>query len=129
MPTMATRRTISSMRPTSARSVIKRSRRLSINGMTMSFDTMIASATDSTITIAVAADKPPTNAIRIRRSERAASGSASTYMSLSTSPAENVSMPASAIGTTKRLMSKRYSGNSHAARLTSRSSWFSTTVT
>ena len=39
---------------------ISASRRCSTSGMTMSFDTMIASATNSTITMAVAADSPPT---------------------------------------------------------------------
>ena len=38
-------------------------RRLSTSGITMSFDTMMASATDSTITMAVAADRPPTKAM------------------------------------------------------------------
>ena len=107
MTTIATRRTVSSTRPTSARSVISRSRRLSISGTTMSFDTMIASATDSTITMAVAADSPPTNATSVSSSDLADSGSASTYMSLSTLPGGNVSMPASAIGTTNRLISTR----------------------
>ena len=45
-----------------ARLAGERARRFSINGMTMSFDTMIASATNSTITIAVAADRPPIKA-------------------------------------------------------------------
>ena len=107
---MATRRTVSSKRPTSAPSVISRSRRLSINGTTMSFDTMIASATNSTITMAVAADRPPTKATSVSKSDFAESGSASTYMSPSTPPAENVSMPASAIGTTNRLISTRSAG-------------------
>ena len=73
----------------------------------MSFDTMMASATDSTITIAVAADRPPMKATMVRRSEPAASGSASTNMSLSTLPAGKISRPAIAIGTTNRLISTR----------------------
>ncbi len=73
----------------------------------MSFDTMMASATDSTITIAAAADRPPMKATRASISEPAAIGSASTYMSLSTVPGAKVSMPASATGITKRLMMTR----------------------
>ena len=73
----------------------------------MSFDTMMASATDSTITIAVAAERPPMNAAIVSRSECAASGSASTNMSLSTCPGVNVSSPAKAMGTTNRLISTR----------------------
>ena len=59
----------------------------------MSFDTMMASATLSTITIAVAADSPPMKAVSASSSEPAASGSASTNMSLSTAPGGNVSKP------------------------------------
>ncbi len=73
----------------------------------MSFDTMIASATVSTITIAVAADRPPMNAASVSMSEPAASGSISTNMSLSTGLPLNFSRPAMAIGTTKRLISTR----------------------
>ena len=75
--------------------------------MTMSFDTMIASATNSTITIAVAADRPPTKAMSVNNSECARSGSASTNMSPSVSPSGNVSSPAMAIGITNKLISTR----------------------
>ena len=75
--------------------------------MTMSFDTMIASATNSTITIAVAAERPPTKATSVNNSECARSGSASTNMSASVRPNGNVSRPAIAIGMTNRLMSTR----------------------
>ena len=68
---------------------------------------MIDSATNSTITIAVAADRPPTKAAMVSTFEPLCSGSASTNMSLSTSPGANVSRPASAIGTTNRLISTR----------------------
>src|SRR5215469_79257 len=95
----------------------------------MSFDTMMASATVSTITIAVAADRPPMNATSVISWDCAESGSATTNMSLSTRPAEKVNSPAIAIGKTNRLMSTRYSGNSHEARRISDSLWFSTTVT
>ena len=73
----------------------------------MSLDTMIASATVSTITMAVAADRPPTKAAMVSTFEPACSGSASTYMSLSTVPAGKVIRPAKAIGTTNRLISTR----------------------
>ena len=68
---------------------------------------MIESATDSTITMAVAADSPPTKAAMVKMLEPACSGSASTNMSLSTLPGAKVSRPASAIGTTNRLISTR----------------------
>ncbi len=42
-------------------------RRWRKNGTTRSFDTMMASATDSTITIAVAADKPPMKAAMVKK--------------------------------------------------------------
>ena len=107
MAKIASRRTVSSSEPTFSRPLISASRRCSTSGMTMSFDTMIDSATDSTITMAVAADSPPTKAAMVRMLEPACSGSASTNMSLSTLPAGNVSRPASAIGTTNRLIATR----------------------
>ena len=107
MKKIAKRRTRSSNAPRSCVPLISPSRRFSTNGITMSFDTMMASATNSTITIAVAAERPPTKAARVSTLEPAESGSASTNMSLSTWPAGNFSMPASAIGTTNRLISTR----------------------
>ena len=68
---------------------------------------MMASATDSTITMAVAADRPPTKAAMVKKLESTDSGSASTNMSLSTLPAGKVSRPASAIGMTNRLIRTR----------------------
>ncbi len=68
---------------------------------------MMASATVSTITIAVAADNPPIKAAIVKNDACAESGSASTNMSLSTPPCGNVSRPASAIGITNRLISTR----------------------
>ncbi len=107
MAKIAIRRTVSSSEPTLPRPEISVSRRCSTSGMTMSFDTMIESATDSTITMAVAADNPPTKAAMVSTFDPACSGSASTNMSLSMWPAGNVSRPASAIGTTNRLISTR----------------------
>ena len=107
MTKIAVRRTFSSSPPTSARLVSSASRRCSTHGITMSFDTMMASATVSTITMAVAADRPPMKAISVKMSDLATSGSASTNMSLSTPPAGKVSRPAIAIGSTNRLISTR----------------------
>ncbi len=73
----------------------------------MSFDTMMERATDSTITIAVAADSPPTKTTIATRLEPAASGSVSTNMSLFTRPSGKVKRPASVMGITNRLMSTR----------------------
>ncbi len=61
MTAMATRRTVSSSSPTRARAA-NASPRFRISGTTMSLETMIESATVSTITIAVAADSPPMKA-------------------------------------------------------------------
>ena len=107
MTKIAIRRTMSNKPPTLPRLAISASRRCSTSGIRMSFDTMIASATDSTITIAVAAESPPTKAAIVNRLECAASGKASTNMSLSTCPGPNVNIPANAIGTTKRLIRTR----------------------
>ncbi len=106
MTKMAMRRVVNNQAPASL-APASVARRLSTKGTTMSFDTMIASATDSTITMAVAAESPPTKAISVINSECAAIGSASTNMSLSTRPAGKVSRPAMAIGSTNRLMSTR----------------------
>ena len=107
MTKIAIRRTVSSSEPTLSRPEISASRRCSTSGMMMSFDTMIDSATDSTITMAVAADSPPTKAAMVRTLDPACNGSASTNMSLSSLPAGNVSRPASATGTTNRLIATR----------------------
>ncbi len=107
MPKIASRRTRSNNAPTFSNSPMKGWRRCASNGITRSFEIMIASATDSTITMAVAADNPPMKAIRARICEPAESGSASTYMSLSTASGAKVSSPASAIGMTNRLIRTR----------------------
>ena len=107
MAKIASRRAVSSSEPTSPRPLISTARRCSTSGMTMSFDTMIDNATDSTITMAVAADRPPIKAAMVRMLEPVCSGSASTNMSLSTLSAGNISRPASAIGTTNKLITTR----------------------
>ena len=104
---MAMRRTVRSSAPASCGAAACAARRLRMNGMTMSFETMIASATDSTITIAVAAERPPMKAMSVNSSECASSGSASTNMSPSVLPPGNFNKPAIAIGITNRLISTR----------------------
>ena len=75
--------------------------------MMMSFETMTESATHSTITIAVAADRPPTKTATLSSGASPSTGSASTYMSESTAPNGKVMSPASAIGITNRLIATR----------------------
>ena len=81
--------------------------RCSTSGTMMSFDSITDSATHSTITIAVAADRPPMKTMRLSSGASPSIGSASTYMSLSTAPNGKVTRPAIAIGITKRLMATR----------------------
>ena len=90
---------------------------------------MMASATDSTITMAVAAESPPMKAIIASMSALAHIGSASTNMSGATLKLGRNRIPAIAIGTTNRFMRTRYVGKSHDARRISDSALFSTTVT
>ena len=80
---MATRRIFNSMLPTFWLSAGDSPLRCSTSGMTIWFDTMIASATHSTITMAVAADRPPMNTATVNSGEPPACGSASTNMSVS----------------------------------------------
>ena len=68
---------------------------------------MIESATHSTITMAVAADRPPMKTPTLSRGAFPSIGNASTYMSLSAAPNGKVMSPASAIGITNRLMATR----------------------
>ena len=82
-------------------------RRRSTIGMTRWFEIMIATATDSTITIAVAAESPPRKATSATWPAPSFSGSASTVMSRSISPGAKVARPASASGMTKMLMRTR----------------------
>ena len=78
MPSIDTRRTRSSTRERSAspRDLPRPLR--SIIGMTMSLLTMIASATVATMTMPVAAEKPPRNASSARPSRSNAIGKART---------------------------------------------------
>ena len=107
MAKIATRRTFRTKLPKSLVALCDARLRGSTSGRMRSFDTMMASATHSTITIAVAADRPPTKTMTLRSGALPSTGKASTYMSPSTAPNGNEIRPASAIGITNRLMATR----------------------
>ena len=75
--------------------------------MTRSFETMIDSATHSTMTLAVAAESPPTMVISAIAGEPACKGKASTVMSRSIEPSGNTNWPATTSGMTNRLIATR----------------------
>ena len=128
MPPMAARR-ICRMRLEKSSCHMVRLGERSISGNTIELQTMIDSATVSTITIAVAADSPPMKATIASKLWPCATGKASTKVSPSTGCPLNSSIPAIAMGTTKMLIITRYRGNIHAALRTSWIDVFSTTVT
>ena len=97
--------------------------------MTRSLHTIVESAIVSTITMPVAADRPPRNTTRASSCWSSAIGSASTKVSASTAPPGKRSSPPNAIGSTNRLIASMYSGNSQLARAMCDSSTFSTTAT
>jgi len=99
------------------------------SGMIRSLQTMVETAVASTITIPVAAESPPTKAASARTVWPSASGSDNTKFSGSMRPGPKYSKSANAIGSTNRMISSRYSGNTQTARLRWRSSTFSTTIT
>ncbi|MGX1359755.1 hypothetical protein AB7M46_004812 [Bradyrhizobium elkanii] len=101
------RRAFSRKSPKSFWPALASSLRGKTSGSTMSLETMIDRATHSTITIAVAADSPPTNTARLSNCELPSIGSASTNMSASTAPNGKMTRPAIAIGITNRLMAMR----------------------
>jgi hypothetical protein len=76
--------------------------RNSTSGTTMLFDTMMASAMVSTITMAVAAETPPTKAmveeVRLRRHRQGQ------HIGVGSAPG-NICRPTMAMGATKRLIS------------------------
>ena len=90
---------------------------------------MVETAIVSTITMPVAADRPPMKANSASACCPAASGSDSTKVSAFIGAGPKYSRPPSAIGSTNRLITSRYSGNTQAARRRWRSSTFSTTIT
>ena len=75
--------------------------------MARSFDTMMESATHSTMTMAVAADRPPNKEKSAMSEACSDSGKASTVISRSSAPSEKVSKPATASGMTKMLIATR----------------------
>ncbi|MCY1374634.1 hypothetical protein D9M69_619870 [compost metagenome] len=79
----------------------------SSSGMTRSLHTMVETAIASTITIPVAADKPPTKANRASAWWPCDSGSDSTKVSGFICPGPKCSSPPMAMGSTNRLMRKR----------------------
>jgi hypothetical protein len=74
--------------------------------MTMWFETMVASAMDSTMTIEVAEENPPRKASIDSHSAPSASGRVSTNMSGLVVSGRR-SSPITAMGTMKRLMARR----------------------
>ena len=99
------------------------------NGITRSLQTIVDTAIASTITMPVAADRPPMKATSASSGWSSATGSDSTKLSAFTLPGPKCSSPATAIGSTNTLISSMYSGNAHTARLRCRSLTFSTTIT
>ena len=97
--------------------------------MTRSLQTIVDSATVSTITMPVAADRPPRNTASASSGRASAIGRARTNVSASTPPPGKCSSPPNAIGSTKRLIANMYSGKSQLAFAMCRSSTFSTTAT
>ena len=93
MAKIAKRRTLSRKSPKSFWPARVSGPRCSTSGTTISFETMIESATHSTITMAVAADRPPINTPTLSSGALPSIGSASTYMSLSTAPNGKVIRP------------------------------------
>ena len=89
----------------------------SSDGMTRSLQTIVDTAIVSTITMPVAADRPPIKATSASSGCPAARGSDSTKLSAFTFPGPKCSSPPTAIGNTNTLISSMYIGNAHAARL------------
>ena len=79
----------------------------SSQGSTRSLQTMVETAIASTMIMPVAADSPPTKAASASHCAPADSGSESTNISASAPPGPKCTMPASAIGSTNRLMANR----------------------
>ena len=103
-------------------------RRRSSSGSASSLLAMVDTATVSTITMPVAAESPPMKTNSASAFWPAASGSDSTKCSGLPVPWK-YSSPASAMGSTNRLIRNRYSGNIQLARRTWSSCTFSTTIT
>jgi hypothetical protein len=101
-------RRIASSRPLrSGRSFRRSQRTRSSTGMIRSLHSMVLSATDATITMAVAADSPPRYVISVSSSQPSAIGRARIRASPFTEPSGKRNKPPSAIGRTNRLMTRR----------------------
>ena len=83
--------------------------------MTISLQIIVDNATDATMTMPVAAEKPPRNASIVSQSWLADIGRPSTNISPVKVPDGNRLKPASVIGTTKMENMTRYSGNAQRA--------------
>ena len=95
-------------------------------GMTRSLETVIASATLSTTTMPVAAERPPIIVVSARPCAPALSGSASTVRSRSIAPSAKVARPAIASGATNRLIAPDRAETARRRGAMSRASRFST---
>ena len=95
-------------------------------GITRSLLIMIDSATDATITMPVAAEKPPMKASSATPRSPYAIGRVSTHASAAPSRTCGRFTPAATIGSTARLMMARYNGTIQRARLRSLASSHST---
>ena len=97
--------------------------------MTRAFAVMVESAMLITITIAVAAERPPRKAMSVSQLAPSAIGSVRTIASAWCTPASPWAAPLNTIGTTSTENNPRYSGNSQRAVPTSLESAHSTTLT
>ena len=104
---MAPRRISSSILPMSAWGGRVPCQRRSRAGSSKSLLTMVARAMVSTMTMPVAADRPPMKTNSASQGWPRAMGRVRTKVSASTPPAPKVRTPARAMGRTKRLMSSR----------------------
>ena len=103
---MLTRRLRSSRRRTSPLASSRTHGRCSATGMMMWLETIVDSAMAATMTIEVAAEKPPRNASSATSPRPAHSGSVSMNMS-GFAPEGSQASPAAAIGSTNRLIRNR----------------------
>ena len=125
---MLMRRLRSSSRRTSPLAPWATHGRRSATGTMTWFETMVESAIEATMTIEVAAEKPPRKVSSAISGRFAHIGKVSMNMS-GFAPAGSQASPPMAIGSTNSVIRNRYSGNNHEAVRRWRSSLISTTVT
>ena len=104
---MLARRMNSSSPDRSPRSVRRSQVMRSSTGITRSLHTMVESAIAATMTMPLAADRPPMKTKSASASWRSAMGRVSTKVSASTVPSGKCNRPPMAIGRTKMLMASR----------------------